>query len=501
MASLLRHAWSALAAVVVLAVPVQATAYEAEVEASTTAQAYQLNGRNGDPVLSRRRLTQTLGLGVYDLNGAAKPEGPRLFVRVRMRLDSDFADSRAAWERSFDEQHYVAPPPPLPVDLMYGYVEGQRYVGGLVGFKVGRQVLVDPLGFYAFDGALVRLTTPAYFALETYGGLEVRAGLPLSTGRWELGGVQRGSRDGLPTNRSTSFQQSFVAPVYGVAVESVGPTWIHGRVTYRKAYNTGEVFVGAPAGPLIPGVGRPLGLGTFGGRRVSSERLGYSLLADVTSFATVRGSIIYDLYAQRVASAEAGTDLTLSDAVIVGLDYSYWRPSFDADSIFNAFNLNPIDDFSARIEINPTEHVSLEGDAMVRRYRADDVDDVTRVATSYAPGGGVRARYVWSSARCTARFQVISGDQGDRYGSDYLCEKSFGRWIFDGRLSLWHFSDKTRLDENGRTRTATSFGYTIGGGYRFTPTTSALLQMEQDANRLVGQRLRLMAVLHVRSWL
>ena len=34
---------------------------------------------------------------------------------------------------------------PAPVDLMYGYLEGRRYARGMLGFKLGRQYVVDPL--------------------------------------------------------------------------------------------------------------------------------------------------------------------------------------------------------------------------------------------------------------------------------------------------------------------------------------------------------------------
>jgi hypothetical protein len=478
-----------------------AHAYDAEVESSTTAQAYQLRGLTGDPVLSRRRVTQTLGLGVYNLVGSDKEQGKeQLFFRVRMRLDADFGMAREEYALNGgnpDAARFIPGLQPAPVDVMYGYLEGKRFLRGMLGFRVGRQYVVDPLGYYSFDGGLVRFTTPAFVTLEAYAGFEQRAGLPLSTGRWELGGVQRGDRTNYPLTSYPSFQKAGLAPLYSVSLESAGPTWIHGRLTYRKVWNTGSSFV-AGSGALLG----PDAMATYDARRVSSERLGYGLNAEIWDIAALRGALIYDLYGKQWNSIEAGVDVFAHERVTVGADYSYFKPIFDADSIFNVFGIEPMDDVSLRIEVDPTDRLSLEGDAMVRRYRADDPTNLSRVANSYAPGGGLRARYKWTTSRATIRGQALSGDQGNRIGSDLNYERTFAdRWLFDVRLSLWHFEDKLRTTNTASSRTATSVGYVLGAGYKLSPEANAFLQFEHDSNRLVGQRLRIMAVLNVRTWL
>ena len=128
---------------------------------------------------------------------------------------------------------------------MYAYVEGRRFFHGVLGFKLGRQYITDALGWWSFDGGLVRVTTPAYFAVEAYGGLEVRGGLPFSgsVGRWEADGVWRGDRSGIDPTQYPSFQQDDVAPAIGVALETTGVTWLHGRLSYRRVYNTNDSIV------------------------------------------------------------------------------------------------------------------------------------------------------------------------------------------------------------------------------------------------------------------
>lgn len=484
-----------------------ARAYDAEVDASTIGQAYQLRGLTGDPVLSRRRVTQTLQLGVYNIGDATREGAPQVTFKARMRLDADFGMSREEYSLERGTlARYMPLLQPAPVELMYGYLEGRRFAGGYLSFKVGRQYQVDPLGWYAFDGALFRITTPAYFAIEAYGGWEVRGGLPLTTnpqiGRFEMNGVVRWDRTDLPGGAYPSIQQPALAPVYGVSLLTAGPSWISGRLSYRKAYNTGQSFV-AGGGALLGAT--PQEMGIYDKTRTSSERLGYGLNLTLGELAGVRGNLVYDLYGRQFSNVEIGTDLFVHKRVTTSLDYTYWKPIFDADSIFNVFGYEPMDDFSARVEVDVSDRMNIAADAMVRRYRSDDPNakpGARQVASSSAPGGGLRVRYKWPTARLMLRGNGLTGDQGQRVGADLSYDKTlFERYLIDGRLSLWNFKDKLRTDGLGNTRDATSVGYVVGAGYKLTPDSNAMLQFEHDMNRLVGMRYRILAVLNVRVWM
>lgn len=485
----------------------RANAYEAEVDATTVGQAYQLRGLTGDPVLSRRRVTQTLQLGVYNIASSSRVDAPQVTFKARMRMDADFGMSREEYslERG-NLARFVPLLQPAPVELMYGYLEGRRFAGGWLGFKLGRQYQIDPLGWYAFDGALVRVTTPAYFAVEAYGGWEVRGGLPLTTntqiGRFEMNGVVRWDRADLPSGAYPSIQQQALAPVYGIALETAGPTWIHGRVSYRKAFNTGQSFV-AGSGALLGAT--PTQMGIYDRTRTSSERLGYGLNLTLGELAGLRGNLIYDLYGRQFSNVEAGTDLYIDKRVTTSLDYTYWKPIFDADSIFNVFGYEPMDDFTGRLDVDVSDRMNVTGNVMVRRYRTTDRNvnpGPVQTASSIAPGGGLSLRYKWPTARLVFRGTALSGDQGRRLGGDVSYDKTlFERYFIDGRISLWDFRDKLRTDGVGGTRDATSVGYVVGAGYRLTPESNAMLQWEHDMNRLVGMRYRILAVLNVKVWL
>ena len=66
-----------------------AQAYEAEVRARTDAQFYTLRSPFGEPLVRRRRYTQTLSLNVWDIADSAD-NSAKLAFRSRLRLDTDF---------------------------------------------------------------------------------------------------------------------------------------------------------------------------------------------------------------------------------------------------------------------------------------------------------------------------------------------------------------------------------------------------------------------------
>ena len=219
-----------------------ARAADVEVQSDTAAQFYDMRSPTGETVIQRRRFTTSLGVSAYNI-WAEHPQdgslGPEVTFRARMRYDTDPGASGAETDVT-NFGRFVPGFSRGPVDLMYGYVEGRRFFKGWLGFKLGRQYTTDALGWWSFDGASVKVTTPVYVAVEAYGGLEVRGGMPLSTPRFERDGVWRGDRSGFDPQLYPSFQPSDVAPAMGVAVESTGVTWLHGRLVYRRVLNTGE---------------------------------------------------------------------------------------------------------------------------------------------------------------------------------------------------------------------------------------------------------------------
>ncbi len=481
----------------------RAEAADAEVTSDTTAQFYDVRNATGETVLMRRRLTTTLGVGVYNIleRPPENPLGPEITFRARMRYDADYGASSG----ETDVGNYNRLTPGFsrgPVDLMYGYIEGRRFAKGWLGFKLGRQYMTDALGWWSFDGGSVKVTTPFFIAAEAYGGLEVRGGLPLSSPRFERDGVWRGDRSGYDPSLYPSFQTNNVAPAMGFALESAGVSWIHGRLTYRRVLNTGASNVSQFANPLTQPV-------VYDGTRVSQERIGYAVDATKATLGGIKGGFAYDLYLAKMGNVYASVDGFVTQKLTLSLDYDFYQPTYDADSIWNFFASEPMNDFGVRGTYDASEKLSVSASGHARVYNVRTSSDSQTSSPNITPttnpnyypsngtpfdeGGNLAARYRIAGGVLGLRGSGNFGDGGDRVGGDVYGEKVVEtRYVFSGRTSLWQWNDKLRPD-----RDATSFGYVAGIGYLFAPRSRAMFEFEHNMNRLVGQRFRAMLWLSV----
>jgi hypothetical protein len=551
-----RLRWGASAAIA-LAVfaPAESRAADFEVQADTGLQGYEVASPWGDVVLQRRRLLQTVGLGVYNLQGSNKPGEADYRLVVRMRLNADFGvnahldDHQGGGETTYataagNGVRFVPGLEPAPLDVMYGYVEGRNLAHGLLGFKIGRQYVTDALGWWAFDGGLVRITTPFHVQAEAYAGLEQRGGLPLSTSRYEPQGVWRGSHTGfgvgagLPSATDyPAYQYAEPAPAFGFALESTGPRWIHGRVSYRRVYDTGTSIVAMFPDPVGGGYR------TVAGSRLSQERLGWAGELVKNDLGTIKGGFSYDFYSQIVATYTGGIEAYLGKRGTIGADVDYFVPTFDADSIWNWFTKSPVTSITGRASYRITKRFDATISGGTRMWSADGdpatfgvgeckaattvtvrpdcttipspntaIDPSTTrdplsnaqpwsrlaanraVSTTLDVLGNVNARYRFGSGNVTLRGMLETGARGSREGADLAAEKGLdgGRYTLGARTSLYGWHDPTRPD-----RDATSFGYVLAAG--FTPLRAAnfRLEWEHDMNRLVGQRFRVLALINL----
>lgn len=482
-----------------------AHAAEPEITADTTAQFYEVRSPSGATVLARRRFLTTLGVAAYDLHdraGAPSGEalGPDLSFRARLRYDADYgtlgpevdAATAGAFVPGFSRG---------PVDLMYGYVEGRRYLGGFFGFKLGRQYVTDALGWWSFDGGSARVTTPYFVAAELYGGLEVRGGFPLSTGRFERDGIARGDRTGYDPTLWPTFQPQGVAPAFGAALESTGVSWLHGRLTYRRVQSTGASNVSM----FASGLREPV---AFAGSRVSQERLGWAMDASLPDVGGVKAGLVHDLYLGKLTGLYGSVDAYLSKRVTASLDFDHYRPSFDADSIWNVFMAMPMNDLAARGMWQATDRLAVAGGVHGRMFEQQTETAAPNASPSvlgnYYPdaafspkelvlGADASARWRFGEGSLGLRSVVDTSRTGRRLGADVFGERVLEtRYVFTGRVGAWAWDDRLRDD-----RHAASLGWAGGVGYRFSPRSQALVEAEHNVNRLSGQRFRLMLWLTV----
>lgn len=471
---------------------------DAEITSDTAAQFYEMRSPTGATIISRRRLTTTLGAAVYDLlDKVDDPNAPTLTFRARLRYDADYGGS-AEETAPNNPDRFVPGFMRGPVDLMYGYIEGRRFLRGWLGFRLGRQYVTDALGWWSFDGGLVKVTTPYWVSVEAYGGLEQRGGMPLSLPRYERDGIWRGDRSGLDPQLWPSYQPNDIAPAFGAAVETAGFTWLHGRLTYRRVYNTGSSNATQFASGLRETV-------AYEGSRVSQERVGYALSGSLPTLGGVKAGFAYDLYVRRMANVYASLDWYASEKVTMSVDYDYYRPTFDGDSIWNFFMAMPMNDLGIRTSWDPSPRVGIAGGVRGRAFTLQ-TEPERDLSFQTSPNDLASANYYPSSAldpmagaHLAARYRIGEGvigargaadvaRSGDRIGMDVYGERTLEtRYVLQARTGVWHWNDKLRPD-----RDAASFGYVLAAGYKLFPRSLVLVDFQHDMNRISGQRFRTM---------
>lgn len=480
-------------------VALPAGAYEALVDARTDVQLYTFAGPYGDPIVRRRRITQQLGLAVDGLDEEPEPGAPSLAFRARLRLDGDFGQESA--ERSPRVPgRFVPGLEEAPLDLVYAYLEGDRYLGGVAGFRVGRQQLFDALGWWSFDGGLLRLSAPAWVVLEAYAGWEQRSALPLTSDRYAADGVWRGRRDELETALHPAYlDQRELAPAWGAALGTTGLHWLQAKLAYRRV-QTRDVVVSAP----FPDAGG--GLQTVGGARVASERAGAAAQASRPGLGAVGGRAVYDLYLSRPSEYDASADAYLTEELTVGAGLDHYLPTFDGDSIFNWFSHQGMTTWEARAEWAPSRRFAVAASSGLRTFATEgEPEAYGAVVTDPDPAPPSRAhstltdvvssldaRHRSDLGSLAVRGVLEAGARGHRRGGDVTLRRLVLGERFDalGIVSLYDWRDALRPE-----RAATSFQYVLGWGVRAGPRARFGAEWEHATNRLVGQRYRVVATL------
>jgi len=405
----------ACAVAVVLAVAaLPAHAYEFWLRTQTIGQAYQLRDYRlvgPDLFLGRRRYTQTLALRIWDVGDLAAARrrahlpdrGLRISWHSYLRVDHDFGDYTSgqirlpAVSRPRDALDVI---PELgestaSLELLYGYVELTGLIDDRLTLELGRVLADDGWGQTAVDGAAARFAVPEVpVAVAVSAGFRVRASSPLGLAAYELDGTSGAAcqeyvegptpgsgtwklidRNRMITNvRLTSDfeycpQRDVRQPSVGV---SVATTRLHGfgaELGYRRTWSPTVGLIGAVDRLDTPDLGLyPNELGQAPATGVDEERLwarGHAELAAagfaIAPYADVRYSLLHAV----VDRADAGVRLshgrhTLEPSI------EYFYPTFDGDSIFNAFSIEPTTDLRLGYELDG--QVPIHASGWLRAY-------------------------------------------------------------------------------------------------------------------------------------
>ncbi|MBI5481216.1 MAG: hypothetical protein HY906_20325 [Deltaproteobacteria bacterium] len=446
-----------LVPLLLLAVAAPALGYDWELQSETVGQGYQvrrLQGGGQAELLSRRRLTQDLGLGVYNL----APEGwtdegrkNQLYVVTRLKFDTDFGTypEKAARDLIPELQRY-------DFTLLYGFVGG-RDVFGRVDFQLGRQISMDLMDFYSFDGLLVRVRAPGHLALEALGGAAVRNEWPLASPIFELDGTSRHNRD--PQTRP-GLEDSPAATV-GAALETWGLGQFQTRLAYRATISaTRGRLEGEPATALL------------------DERLSWQAAASLwRGLVQPMAGVRWDFLQSRVDQAEAALRVRPWRRHSFVVEYLRAAPTFDGDSIFNVFATEPYQDLRAGWDFDgPGLQAYLRG--FTRFFAA-----AGGVGGGTDAGGAAGLTLRFGRGRARADVYYEDGYAGRRTGCDLRAAVEVVRgWLaLDGRTTVVATATPSaRENRIGEPAAVSSVG--LEGGVRWTPARALTVHVVSYGN-------------------
>ena len=538
-----------LAACAVATAAAPARAYDFSVETRIIAQAYDLRSirlYGPDVWLGRRRYTQTLALDLTDIGDFAAHRrrthrhfGPTIGFTSYLRVDHDFGDwtqgQIMSGARFLDATDAVPElrATDLDLDLLYAYVDVKGLADGAIDVKIGRQLKVDALDWFAMDGVTARVETPLHVAIEAFGGLRVRDSSPLGSYQVELDGttgadcreyvegyygmgIGHGSWQIIdrtqplidqPRFDDTGYcpQRDALMPTYGAALETTGFRWLYARVTYRRSESeTADGLYGpCPAGDLrcLNNVGLyPNEWGQMPAWGVNEERVAGTVRANLDwdggrAQASPYLSIRYNLLVALIDQADLGVRLRWHDWSVEP-QATYYVPTFDGDSIWNVFGMLPSTE--ARLAAGWTPRSGRWRATASVWLRAFQHDDEGR---TIAPGPSTSDDAFGVTALAQARIDEAWTAQVDAYsdngygglrsGGDAAVRWHRGRVTATGRGMLMYVA----TDSTSPNLKALTSALQLGGGWQLADGVAVHGVLESAYDAYMRGDLRALAVL------
>ncbi len=401
-----------VAIAVAIAAPSSAHAYEFWVRAHAIGQAYQLRQYRlvgPDLFLGRRRFTQTLALRITDIGGLSaerrvrrvRDVGLRVSWHSYLRVDHDFGTFTSGRVRLSPtiRRDAIDVFPELAesaagLDLMYGHVTLDGIADDRVTVQLGRMLVDDGWGSGALDGATVQTQLPVPFSITASGGFRVRASSYLGHHAFELDGTSGAScqeyvegptpgagewrlidRNRRITNARLASdyelcpQRDVRQPTIGVSLAS--SRWKRGafEVGYRRTWSRTVGLIDTADRLTYPDVGLyPDELGQAPATGVNEERLHARAHVDARAGSvklTAYGDARWSLLHATIDRADLGVRARRGDHVLEPT-LAYFFPTFDGDSIFNAFSIEPTAD--ARVGYEHLGWPRVHASGWLRRY-------------------------------------------------------------------------------------------------------------------------------------
>jgi hypothetical protein len=467
-----------------------ARAYDFDIWSETIGQGYQL--RTADNTLvDRRRITEQLGLEVYNLGPKDVMGLPRdrnqFYLSVMMRLDAELGDFTTLKQLSGrTEQEDLQT---VQYELLWAYLGGHN-LGGFVDFKLGRQIFVDLFEWRAFDGLSLQFNTPFHVALEVWGGLNVSGDAPVDSPLYRVDGVALG---GNPLGSLAARQEDALQPTFGLAAKTIGLRDLQVRISYLRTMS----FTEEPIAPCVRG------------QKCEADSGVIEEKAAVTARGRLwNGKLVpwfglgWDVLNGRAYDVQAGLRLQLGRHGLQA-EYVLSAPTFDGDSIWNVFASSAFDDVRLSYDVL---FGRLRGYArgFVRIFEDHNTNLAVVPSTldaGIAGGGSLGARLDWRRGYLRLDAYYEDGYGGRKAGVDLGGRLAFYGDLLTGlvgelRLNYVNFRDDSRPIDH-----ADSFGLSAGLRYSFVRGLTLHLALEENVNRFYDSQFRLLAMLDISFWL
>ncbi len=366
--------------------PMPAAAYEFSARAYAMAQGYQLRsfGSYGHvSVLSRQRFTQSLDLTIWDIPGwqagrqrrGITAGGVRVSLHASARVDHDFGTFTAGALRIGNGRRDALDVIPelgnsvIALQLMYGYLHVDGILDDRLAVDVGRLVGNDGFEYFSVDGVRVSAALHRFATVRASAGVRVREASPFGMAASELdgnagadcreyvegatpgsGSWQLIAPDRLIVNRRLASdyeycpQRSALMPMVDAALVTAGLGWLSAEAGYRRAWSDSIGLLGDVTRLRYPDLGYyPNDNGQAPSTGVNQE-VGYWHVhgkakagrATLQPYWDARYSLLHARLDRSVVGLRAARQ---AHALDVSSQYLY--PTFDGDSIFSIFVVEP----------------------------------------------------------------------------------------------------------------------------------------------------------------
>ncbi|MEL6181034.1 MAG: hypothetical protein AAFS10_18900, partial [Myxococcota bacterium] len=314
-----------------LITPVEAVAEgRVHVWAKAAAEAWNIRATDHDSV-RRRRITQLLGVyGWYDTRPQAE-RGPfqLMGIDTSLRLTTDVGPESPELARLDPGGNRLA-----DIHVMTFYGELNR-LGGVMDLRLGRQNLLNPVGWFDFDGITTRLHSPSGWNVTLYGGLPVNEG-GQSIDSSLLGDV------GTVGREVDGFDDRTVLMGVGLGYTSsiLRLQWALHRVAFVQHSRPATPTPLDPSEQQVTDALDPTVWPT--GQDVRQEQTGLALYASPTDTVDLTAEALYNIPVRDLDRVYLDTTVwMLSRDLRVGAALESDRPRFDLDSSWNVYGARP----------------------------------------------------------------------------------------------------------------------------------------------------------------